>query len=1030
MSLLEHTSGPLPKSDSVQSLVSLIHSPSNPTPAPIVDHSTVQGTDGSSHMHSVAVTAETDYISLSGLGLETVTMNALNSAVAVRVREISLAANALDCLDLSALSSCSALVVLTLNSNRISKLDLQPLAHCTKLERLWLHDNQLEQIDLSPLRACRMLRSLYMEDNSMHSSTLDLSPLTATQNLRSLRLGGNRLGGKIDLTPLFQCPALSVFNIDTAVSLIADGDPTLARVSPALRRIVINIKFTGKPIGELPRPGKGRTTPPVSPKNGCTPGRPRRRVSPPTPPGRRKQEQNGTVRDNKATAPPPEPSPVVKILLVGFRRLARYAAEDVFSRCGKVMIRAFDNSVATSNPSLLLDSHVVLLYTPNEKTLRQVTVVVGRIPTVVTGTGRYRNSADNRMLELLDHFNFYSDPISADDAKAIYDMGRDQAIGVCASSPKVRSGSSASRIESGSSPISDEDGEDGAVGTSRTIRKSHSESELPSAMGAVNIEFEDIDDDHDGKDDESGMPRSRSAEGFQDKANGAAKGPKLPCATWSEVTRKLQERRGRNTGRGWGSYVGGELSVHGRNKLRAEQAAVEAGFSDLGGYATIESCAGLARSVGLPKCAGPSLFRAAFGSTFETESTTPEAGVPNAPMERKSRRISADSFLIYWDARLKAFDGEERLSNILEDSHLSRSRSSDSNQGHSPYGAPRPRKTKSLNGATSLSLQRMGRRRYGEFTRSESMRSDSGLLMRRNTLQANASSDLCCPCDEGVEALITAFMEGRSSRFGSFALVKMSEAIAIGSALVIYGLRGTSKNRVGGRARAVCPKEVREGKLNAALIAAEVGIFEGVAAGLSMDQIRSVKGSFATEASPDAIPRNGGLAVHCTLSVEDVQRFCASRKTLLPGAVKLAMRTHCGNPKHMTLAEFAVLWAVLKNVGSNGAVDYLFTVVDVDHDERWTLPDLRESHMEKERLWLREGMAVSDLVDVWVNLIDMIRPSDAARGISRREFCQLGVKDRKAVLQSLLFIDDDHSLVNIRRTMELNKHSATSVVMM
>ena len=89
-------------------------------------------------------------------------------------------------------------------------------------------------------------------------------------------------------------------------------------------------------------------------------------------------------------------------------------------------------------------------------------------------------------------------------------------------------------------------------------------------------------------------------------------------------------------------------------------------------------------------------------------------------------------------------------------------------------------------------------------------------------------------------------MKGRSSRFGSFALVKMSEAIAIGSSLVMYGLRAVSKKIVGGHAGPFFPKEVREGKMDAALLAAEGGIFDRVASGISMDQIRSVKGSIAT----------------------------------------------------------------------------------------------------------------------------------------------------------------------------------------
>lgn len=241
--------------------------------------------------------------------------------------------------------------------------------------------------------------------------------------------------------------------------------------------------------------------------------------------------------------------------------------------------------------------------------------------------------------------------------------------------------------------------------------------------------------------------------------------------------------------------------------------------------------------------------------------------------------------------------------------------------------------------------------------------------------------------------------------------------------MVMYAIRSENGNPVGGRARPVCPKEVRDCKLNAALIAAEVGIFEGVASGLSMDQIRSVKGCFATEACAEEVSRSGGLALNYCLRVEDVERYCSSRKTLLPCAVERTMAAHCRNAQQMTLAEFAVFFAVLNNITSNGAADYFFTVVDVDQDERWTLPDLRHFHKGKESLWLDDGMAVSDLVDFWVNLIDMIGPRKRWKGISKREFKKLAAKGRRQVIQSLLFVDDDHSLLNIRRTLELNKIS-------
>ena len=995
--------GPLPKSDSVHSLVSILNCPS-PATSSSDQPSVIRGVDDKGGTQIVKLNDDVDYISLSGHGLKTVSLSALQAApVAKNLREVSLAANALEMVDLTPLSTCHGLSVLCLNSNRLASIDLAPLANCVKLERLWLHDNKLEKVDLTPLRACKSLRSLYLEDNSLHEFSVNLEALSSSMKLRSLRLGGNRLGGTLDLTPLLQCPALSVFNIDSSIALISDGESSQARVSPALRRIVLDIKFTGKVVGD--KTLKRRTTPPISPKAGVSPTRLRRRVlaersiTPDLTPG--SLSLNPGERTEDAF-----PSPIVKVLLVGFRRLARYAAEDSFTKCGKIMIRAANQDVASRDPGLLLDSHLVILYAPLEKTLRQITVVVGRIPTVVIGTGRYRSTADNRMLELLDRFNFYADPLDPEDTRVVYNMGK-----AFASNTKQSNSHGALRhigdASLDSSPLSEEEG-------NGMIRKSYSEPSIENLQCPA-IAIEGIDDDEGHVRDTAfeapgyEISRTHSSDGIlDDLLNDHIS--HLPAKTWSEVTRRLRDRRGMKVGRA--GIRSQEISMHGKNRLRAERAAIEVAFSDLGGCATADSCSGIARSCGLPKCAGPLLFQAAFGSSFEIESTTPEAGVPNPPLERKTRRISGDAFLAYWESRLKECDGEERLSNLLIDRYASLIPLPGKLTGHSEYGAPLPNRT-----------SRLVPRNFSEFDltaySSRLIGSHRNKLTRRRS--GGMSTDISCPCDSGIELLISSFMEGRSSRFGSFALVKMSEAIAIGSSLVMYGLRGVSKNPVGGHARPVCPKEVREGRLNAALVAAEAGIFEGVASGLSMDQIRSVKGLFATEACPTAVSRSGGLALNYSLTVEEVQKFCTTRKTLLPSAVQATVSTHCRNKKEMTLAEFAIFLSVLNNLSSNGAVDYFFSVVDVDHDEYWTIPDLREFHMEKEKLWLKDGMAVSDLVDIWVNLIDMVRPKKPERGISRREFLNLGTKERKLVMQSLLFVDDDCSVLNIRRTMELNE---------
>lgn len=1001
--------GPLPKRDSVQSLVSLMSCGSSLPSTPTASHATIRGVDSQGKAHAIPVTDNVDAVSLSAKQLQSVSLGALASPVAAHLRQLSLAANALDSIDLGPLSWCPSLAALTLNSNRLTSIDLAPLAACKRLERLWLHDNCLETLDLTPLSTCTNLRSLYLEDNSLHEHTLDFTPLQNARNLRSLRLGGNKLGGTINLTPLLQCPALSVFNVDSSVNLTADGESSQARVSPALRRIVLDIKFNA-PAAPRSRRVRGLTTPPISPP----PSPPRKSPtssSTTSPPSQTSNSVTSAVSSTTSSpitsaeeivapiSPLDVPSPiVVKVLLVGFRRLARYAAEDSLSRCGKVIISASAYSVSTTDPSLLLDSHLIILYSPPEKTIRQVHIVGGQIPIVIVGTERYRSTADSNLYELLRRFQFFVDPVDNSDAKLLYCIASRFASGETNVSA-VRSVSSSHNLRE-----SERDSNNDSINNSAIpMRKSQSDGTLSSSTTTCdNIELEHIEDV-----DENGTVFGIS--GADEISNDSF----CSKSGVSEVFRRLSERRSRRSGRGWGTDSIYELSDHGRNKLRAERSSIETAFSDLGGYTTGETFAGITRACGLAKCAAPLLFRSAFGSTFEVEVTTPEAGVPNAPMERK-KRISCDAFLAYWDSRLKSFDGEERLSNVLEDSHFIRIGTSSGldDVGHSPYGAPASRPSQNFPIEEALSRSWNGGSGGGPGDSTDTMR-----------------TDLWCPCDAGIEELIRGFMEGRSSRFGSYALVKLSEAVAIGASLVIYALRGSCRGRVGGHARAVCPREMRRGKLNAALIAAEVGIFEGVTAGLSMNQIRCIKGCFATEVAPSTISANGGCALSWTLSRKEVQHFCISRKTLLPGAVERVMHSHCRNEEAMSLSEFSILLCVLSDVSCDGAVDYFFTVVDVDDNDVWTVADLKQFHMEKERLWFDDGMAVSDLQDLWINLVDMagIRHGEK-RGVNRRDIFKLGDKDRKAIIQTLLYVDDDYTSVNIRRTMELNKNSTSSVV--
>jgi hypothetical protein len=121
----------------------------------------------------------------------------------------------------------------------------------------------------------------------------------------------------------------------------------------------------------------------------------------------------------------------------------------------------------------------------------------------------------------------------------------------------------------------------------------------------------------------------------------------------------------------------------------------------------------------------------------------------------------------------------------------------------------------------------------------------------------------------------------------------------------------------------------------------------------------------------------------------------------------------------MNLGEFALLHSVTTNMASLASADYFFTVIDLDQNDYLSLADVKHFHSEKERDFSEHNMAMSGIQDVWACLCDMIRPEHVSMGIARKEFMRLPGKYRRTVIQSVLFREDDHATLNIRKTMEM-----------
>lgn len=1096
--------GPLPRDDSVNTLLSaLLHAPGPSPPPPAC----VRGVDGAGAAHEVAVTSETETVALSGLGLRTASLVALAVSSADALRELSLAANALASLDLAPLASCPRLTVLAVNSNGLRNIDLRPLASCPALERLWLHDNKLEQLDLSPLKSATALRSLYLDDNRLHSHTLDLAPLGCCTQLRALRLAGNRLNGHLDITALLADPALSQLATDPTVRLIASGASSQARVSPALRRRVLDISFT--PVLAPPCVSKRSPSPLLSSSSPtlATALPPVAHLSPSlsrqqsanetrtiTPPSFGAPSMPPASRAAMPRTPPPErAAPVVAAVLIGFRRLARYSAEDALVRCGKISLTAVEAATAASAPSTLLDSHLALLHAPQAATLRKVTAAAkAHIPVVVFGTERYRSSNATLLKEtLLDSSHFCADPLSDSDASLVFDLGL-----ACArrrlggegqtpvtGSPVPAAGGSLSRKrpslrKSRSVDDSSTVGGDSSASNGGDLASLSS----PSSSGSENEEGVDnvrrrrriggSVEFNGSEDGEGGSPRSFWSEvstrlklfrrpPYSSPRMRLSRSPSLPVlqldATYNGLPlldRPFSPVVSSSTAL---SLACPEMRMHSANKTRAERAALEVVFHDLGGDGTVENFAGIARTCGLPKCAGHLLFHAALSALQLVEQTSPETGVSTASSEvynsgeegpAPPSRVSSSLFMQYWETRLHHYSADMRLYNVMSDSRMTRREGRDTCDRHEQdIHKKRQRTTSSLSSSTvstnndspsvrgsDTALRPVGvdtdgddlYRQCSSGSTSSSCSADASPGGKFSSPRRGGKSDDGCDgttglegCDAGVGKLVQAFMYGRRGRFGMFALVKPSEAVAIGTALVLMGLRGECGSRGGGFARPVGAHEVCRGKLNAALISAESGIFQGVAVCLSMDKLRNIKGTFASEAAPESVVAADACALNYVLSMSEVAHYHAQRKLLMPRGVEALMNVHCHGRKHMTLTEFAVMHTLSNMIESTAAADYFFSAMDADQDGKISLADVQHFHSEKRRLLLVDQMALAGLHEVWACLVDNVRPANAASGIKRSEFLRLSGSDRKTAIESLLFRDDRHATLNIRATVLL-----------
>eukprot|EP00190_Bangiopsis_sp_CCMP1999_P003323 CAMPEP_0198730262 /NCGR_PEP_ID=MMETSP1475-20131203/23655_1 /TAXON_ID= ORGANISM="Unidentified sp., Strain CCMP1999" /NCGR_SAMPLE_ID=MMETSP1475 /ASSEMBLY_ACC=CAM_ASM_001111 /LENGTH=805 /DNA_ID=CAMNT_0044493049 /DNA_START=42 /DNA_END=2459 /DNA_ORIENTATION=- len=292
---------------------------------------------------------ETRAIVLSGMDLTAIRVRATDDNVCFsQLKEVSLAANCLQKIDLTVFRKCPNLEALMLNGNQLRRIDLTPLSSCSKLQRLWLHNNQLTEIDLSIASCLPALQSICLENNRL-SQPLELESLSKCRVLRSIRLSGNRLEGELNVTPLLACKTLTAFDAGSDVRLVAfnDIDGNAPTLPPALRKR--NVSVTWK--------------------------------------------DQSAVSNRKASS-----SECLRALAIGFQSRHLRSMSILLTSTGSLEVDSFEEMKKTIAPEFLRPYSVIIMHPTMEAKLPELRTANMHIPAVIVGNGTTYADAASRCL--------------------------------------------------------------------------------------------------------------------------------------------------------------------------------------------------------------------------------------------------------------------------------------------------------------------------------------------------------------------------------------------------------------------------------------------------------------------------------------------------------------------------------------------------------------------------------------------------------------------------------------------------------
>jgi hypothetical protein len=973
----------------------------------------------------------------------------------------------LPAIDLAPLRATPALTALILNANAIAAIDLSALAATPALERLWLHNNALTAIDLAPLALCPNLRSLYLDANRIDQETVDLSPLAACKLLRALRLGKNALGGQLDITPVLGCASLSTLDVSASVKLSArlaprSNNPVTqvaapGTLPPALRRRAATVHWIADDEDDDDEEDEEESSEeqdnPVNEENALV-----------SPSSLLSMERSGGDTTSHAHVGLPRSASLEELatlcsearrvpgthaaLLVGFRGATRFATEALLTEHGGLVTAVVSSpeaccAEAMSGAGALSACCVVLVHPDAEALIVDLRARDATMPIVVVGNAADAAEQASRCLRK-GASCFFTEPLDARDALALRSMAHQRFRSNAylrrrSPSPPARkkdhdpsmnpqglvhspSCSSLSSLcsSSGSSPWRPlAPGSPGfslcppmsslTMGLPEPSLSSFVETDERSTCHVEDITRKSREDTRTARTPGSPLRKDRAPVEVvlaQPKSSPCSPPPRAPKRSPSRRIGSQPRLRYAIDFACLRSRVDG-ITTSRTN--RVEDSAIGMLFSRCGGRAFLSDFGSVATLCGLPVCAGGALHAAAKRWTELSSSQKPVTPSlsPVSIMEFGGPVESTN----YPSARTHREKGRcnERVTNFevtsdcgssgLSSGSLSRARSISAMKEILDQPEVERRQTE------GLSYQM-----FRDFWTQNLCNRDCETRLF-NVLRVAHRSECAVPV-VAIRDLAGALVSPRGS---DLAYGQMRNLAA---SLLCYELKGLSWQWIGRH-------EVRQARLCGSLLAAESGMFNGVAANLRADRMSDVQMAFAAASGR----RIGGCA---TLSVKDIIWLNAERGLLTPRAVEAIFEREVG-AGGMDLARFAPMWLAATNPDTRSSCEYLFGILDADSDGYINAMDAAHFYMEKRRLLLRDGYIPTAFEHVWRGLLDSVangkvKSPTGRLQVSLTDLRSIGPRDWTILFQSLLFTDDDMAMVDLVKTSQSGSAAASTAV--